>query len=145
MSNDFSLLIRVRYSECDTQGVVFNARYGDYVDIAATEYFRVIFGGYQNILKAGFDNQVVNLTINWRSSAQFDDVLNIRVNTAKIGTSSFTLNMLISNHNTQQTVAEAQITYVMVDSKNYQKTPIPDMIKSKLENAGKGGVINQAG
>jgi len=36
----FRLLLRVRYGECDAQQVVFNARYGDYVDVAATEFYR---------------------------------------------------------------------------------------------------------
>ena len=34
----FELLLRVRYSECDAQEVVFNARYADYADLAATEF-----------------------------------------------------------------------------------------------------------
>ena len=40
----FRLLLRVRYGECDAQQVVFNARYGDYVDVAATEFYRAVFG-----------------------------------------------------------------------------------------------------
>lgn len=36
----FSTCLRVRYSEVDPQGVVFNARYLDYADIGMTEYLR---------------------------------------------------------------------------------------------------------
>jgi acyl-CoA thioester hydrolase len=36
----FRYYLRVRYSECDSQKVVFNARYGEYVDLAVTEYVR---------------------------------------------------------------------------------------------------------
>ena len=32
------VLIRVRYGECDAQGVLFNARYMDLVDVAFTEF-----------------------------------------------------------------------------------------------------------
>jgi acyl-CoA thioesterase FadM len=33
---------RVRWSETDAQGVVFNARYLDYADVAVTEYWRAV-------------------------------------------------------------------------------------------------------
>ena len=33
----FRLRLRVRYNECDAQGIVFNARWVDYVDIAVGE------------------------------------------------------------------------------------------------------------
>ena len=46
----FRFRFRVRYGECDAQGVVFNARYGDYVDIAVNEYIRTLFGDYQRLL-----------------------------------------------------------------------------------------------
>ena len=36
IKNQFTLLLRVRYGECDAQEVVFNARYADYIDIAMT-------------------------------------------------------------------------------------------------------------
>lgn len=32
--------LRVRYGECDAQKVVFNARYGDYMDVAVLEFMR---------------------------------------------------------------------------------------------------------
>jgi acyl-CoA thioesterase FadM len=40
----FRYLLRVRYGECDAQKIVYNARYGDYVDLAATEFLRAIWG-----------------------------------------------------------------------------------------------------
>ena len=33
-SHPFRYYMRVRFQECDAQHVVFNARYGDYIDIA---------------------------------------------------------------------------------------------------------------
>lgn len=45
MNMPFTVVIRVRYGECDQQGVVFNARYGDYINTAALEFLRVTLGG----------------------------------------------------------------------------------------------------
>ena len=40
MSQRFRYYVRVRYQECDAQHVVFNARYGDYIDLACFEFLR---------------------------------------------------------------------------------------------------------
>jgi acyl-CoA thioester hydrolase len=85
MSSKFTLKLRVRYAECDAQQVVFNARYADYIDVAATEYIRALFGGYQNLIARGMDTQVVNMNISWKAPARFDDVLEIIVTPEKIG------------------------------------------------------------
>ena len=69
----FRLLLRVRYGECDAQQVVFNARYGDYVDVAATEFYRAVFGSYQALLEQGLDSQVVRMVTDWSAPARFDD------------------------------------------------------------------------
>ena len=39
----FSHRLRVRYGECDAQGIVFNANYLAYVDVALTELWREAF------------------------------------------------------------------------------------------------------
>ncbi|MEQ9510770.1 MAG: hotdog domain-containing protein, partial [Alloalcanivorax xenomutans] len=77
MSEPFRYRLRVRYSECDAQHVVFNARYGDYVDLAMTEFMRALGRDYGALLARGLDNQVVKLTLEWKASARFDDVLEI--------------------------------------------------------------------
>ena len=40
MTERFRYYLRVRYQECDAQKVVFNARYGDYIDQACIEFLR---------------------------------------------------------------------------------------------------------
>src|SRR3979490_1096372 len=40
----FRYYLRVRYIECDAQKVVFNSRYGEYVDVSINEFLRAIGG-----------------------------------------------------------------------------------------------------
>ena len=47
MGEPFTHHLRVRYAECDAQGVVFNAHYLAYFDTSLTELWRAAFGGYQ--------------------------------------------------------------------------------------------------
>jgi len=141
----FKLLLRVRFGECDSQKVVFNARYGDYVDIAATEYFRALFGGYSSLVEQGIDYQVVRLVTEWKSSAKFDDVLSITVETIKTGNTSFVMKFDFRDYETGREVASAEQVCVMVTVGDYKKLPIPIKIKEILERGAPGVVANYSG
>ncbi len=85
----FTYYLRVRYGECDAQKVVFNSRYGDYVDVAVNEFLRAL--GYESQLVSGeLDFQLVKQTTEWRGPARFDQVLAASVYASRIGTTSFT-------------------------------------------------------
>jgi acyl-CoA thioester hydrolase len=141
----FTLLLRVRYGECDAQHVVFNARYGDYADIAMNEFLRAVLGGYDRLLAAGMDTQVVRLETDFRSPARFDEVLAISVETSAIGNTSFALTMQMTLHPAGRLVATTTATYVMVTARAHQKMRVPDDIRSLLQAGAPGRAVNQAG
>ncbi|MGB3665483.1 MAG: thioesterase family protein [Bermanella sp.] len=141
----FTYLLRVRYSECDAQKVVFNGRYSDYVDIAVGEFMRAIWGDYNELLNAGFDNQVVSYAINWQGPAHFDDVLACEVYAKHIGNTSFSFSVDFKRVDQEQTIAQAEIVYVMVDASTHEKKPIPAHLKVLLEKGASGMVVNHAG
>ena len=47
--------LRVRYHECDAQGIVFNANYFAFFDVALTELWRERFGSYESLVEAASD------------------------------------------------------------------------------------------
>lgn len=142
---DFTHLLRVRYSECDAQKIVFNGKYAEFVDIAATEFTRAIWGHYNDVLAMGVDSQVVNLNISWKAPSAFDDVLAIEVKAGRIGNSSYTLAFNIVNYASGAEIATAEIVYVMVSATEFSKMTIPSELKRKLEQGAPGVVINHAG
>lgn len=141
----FRFRFRVRYGECDAQSVVFNARYADYVDIAVNEYIRTLFGDYQNLLDQDLDIQVVSLTVNYRAPARFDDVLEARIRAGRIGNTSFTVHLEFFRFGDEELVAEADITYVLIQPSKMAKTPIPANVRDKLEVGRPGVLISHAG
>lgn len=145
MEEGFTHLLRVRYSECDAQKVVFNAKYIEYIDVAVTEYMRSLFGGYNRLLEMGLDNQVVALHVDWKASARFDDVIAIGIRTQAIGNTSFQLKLTFVNNQSKETIATADITYVMVSTDTYQKTPVPAQLRALLNSGGAGVISNHAG
>lgn len=145
MSQPFRVLIRVRYAECDAQLVVFNARYGDYVDLATTEFMRVLFGSYQAVMEMGYDYQVVRLATDYKSAAKFDDVLSISVAVTKLGNSSFSYQLEFREYFSDRLVAVTEIVYVMMTCPAYEKISIPDFFREKLQQGAPDQILNYAG
>lgn len=141
----FTCLLRVRYAECDGQLVVFNARYADYIDVAMTEFFRVAMGGFKVLLDQGLDNQVVSLHIDWLASAKFDDVLALAVTTNRVGSTSYTFDISITEVDANRLIAKCKIVYVMVDTQHYQKAAVPDWVREKLVSNTSLPTVNQSG
>ncbi|MDX1587665.1 MAG: thioesterase family protein [Oleiphilaceae bacterium] len=141
----FQYRLRVRYAECDAQGVVFNARYADYVDLAINEYIRTLFGDYQRLLERDLDVQVVSMNLNWQAPARFDDVLCVDVLPGRIGNSAFGVSLRFHDYAAGHAIADASVTYVMVVPSRGGKTPIPGDLREKLAAGAPGQCISHAG
>lgn len=139
MTEPFRYLFRVRYGECDAQGIVFNARWGDYVDIAVTEFARALFDG-----DLGGDWKLVKQTLEWRASARFDDVLVARVRTLRVGTTSFAIATEFRRLGADSALALAETIYVMTGPDS-AKRPVPDPARAALERGAPGVVVDHAG
>ncbi|MGI9133344.1 MAG: acyl-CoA thioesterase [Rhodoferax sp.] len=145
MPTPFVFLLRVRYGECDAQQVVFNARYGDYADVAVTEFFRVLFGGVQGLLAQNLDTQVVRMVVDWQAPARFDDVLALHVQTLRVGNTSFQIGMQIENFASKTAIADVDLTYVLVSADAHTKVSVPETLRQQLLAGAPGQVINQSG
>ena len=75
MSDVFRHRIRVRYGECDLQGVVFNANWLAYFDVVITELWRDRVGDYMDMIERGVDMVVAEAGVRFRAPARFDDVV----------------------------------------------------------------------
>jgi acyl-CoA thioester hydrolase len=140
----FRYLMRVRYGECDAQGVVYNPRYGEYVDLAGTEFLRAALAP-RNVFDGSFEFQVVKLLIEWRGPARFDDVLDISVRCTAVGTSSYTLGFEMRRHGTEAVLVTATSVCVHVDPKVWTKSPLPQDLRHAIENGAPGQIVNHAG
>ncbi len=140
----FRYLLRVRYAECDAQKVVFNARYGDYIDLAVTEFFRAL--GYGSALVDGrLDYQLVKQTLEWKGPARFDQVLAVAVRSVRLGSTSFVLATEFRTHGEDPVLAQGETIYVLVDAESLKKRVIPDDLRAALERGARGTVIDHAG
>ena len=78
MAEPFRHRLRVRWSECDLQGVVFYPQYLAYLDHTVTELWRAAIGPYTEMIpEHGVDMVVAEAGMRYRGSARFDDELEI--------------------------------------------------------------------
>jgi acyl-CoA thioester hydrolase len=145
MSQAFRYRLRVRYNECDAQKVVFNARYGDYIDLASVEFLRAILPRPQDLISGAFDYQLVKQTIEWKAPIRFDDVAEVSVWCKHIGRTSFTLAFEFRVLGNPALCASADTIYVLVDSATLTKTPLPLDASQALQQGGTGLLVDHAG
>jgi acyl-CoA thioester hydrolase len=82
--------LRVRYGECDPQGIVFNANYLLYFDVAFTELWRAAVGPWQEMVARGIDAVVAEANLDFRAPARYDDILALRAQVTRLGTTAIT-------------------------------------------------------
>lgn len=140
----FRYYLRVRYGECDQQGVVYNARYGEYVDLASTEFLRAAMAPL-NCFDGTFEFQVVKLVVEWKAPARFDDTLAIDVSLKGLGTTSYTLSYALRRAGAEEAIVTAETVNVYVDPKAWTKAPLPEEFRARLTAAAKGQVVDHAG
>jgi acyl-CoA thioester hydrolase len=143
MTLPFRYYLRVRYSECDAQKVVFNARYGDYVDLATSEYFRAI--GFGSELASGeVDFQLVKQTFEWKGPARFDQVLEVSVAATRLGNTSFTIASEFRVAGEDRVIVTAETVYVLVSHPALAKMTIPDQLRTAIQEGAPGKTIDHA-
>ncbi len=132
VDSPFRHRFRVRYAECDPQGVVFNAHYLAYADLVMTELWREgVPGGYPAMIDAGADMVVAEANLRFRSSARFDDEIDAQLAVTRLGTTGMTT--LIRLLSDGELVCEIDLRHVFVAADGSGKVPIPDTVRNGLE------------
>jgi acyl-CoA thioester hydrolase len=144
MTSPFKYYVRVRYQECDAQGVVFNARYGDYVDLAITEFIRASMPG-RDPFDGSFEIQVVRQLIEWKAPARFNDVLEVSTRVARFGKTSFTVGFELRIAGTADVIVTAELVYVALHKETWTKRSLTDKERDLLESGARGKIVDHAG
>jgi acyl-CoA thioester hydrolase len=126
--------LRVRWSECDLQGVVFYPQYLAYLDHTVTELWRMAVGPYTDMIPAhGVDMVVAEATMRYRGSARFDDELEITAAVTRLGDTSVTTKFTIERTGDGALLTECELRHVFVDPADFTKRAMPDGIRAGLE------------
>jgi acyl-CoA thioester hydrolase len=123
--------IRVRYGETDQMGVVYHGNYALYFEEARTDALRKIGITYKSLEEEGVMMPVVNLTIDFKRPAKYDDLLTIRTTLSELPTVKIVLTYKVFN---EQSVllATGSSVLVFVDMQTNRPTRCPEHLYQKF-------------
>jgi acyl-CoA thioester hydrolase len=119
-----SYRIRIRYNECDVQGVVFNANYLIYVDETLERWFADVLGA------GAVDMMVKKATVEWHSSATHGEILELDPVVSRWGKTSYDLT--VTGRVGERQVFTATMVYINVIPGTKTPAPVPEHVKALL-------------
>ena len=134
MPEPFRHRLRVRWSECDLQGVVFYPQYLAYLDHTVTELWRAAVGPYTEMIpEHGVDMVVAEAGMRYRDSARFDDELEISASVTRLGETSITTEFKIERVADSALLTEGELRHVFIDPADFTKSAMPERVRAGLE------------
>ncbi len=119
---------KIRYSDTDAQGIVFNANYARYFDDALTDLFDLVgypWGEVEIVMR--------RTEIDFHSTARLGDVLVTGARVERIGTTSLTMQLATWDEASRRTVAEARQVQVVVSGDDFRPIPVPAELVAAIE------------
>jgi YbgC/YbaW family acyl-CoA thioester hydrolase len=128
----FAHRMRVRWAEVDKQGIVFNAHYLMYFDVAITEYYRALGYPYpEGLAQDGTDLYVKKAGVEYHASAGYDDEIDVCVRVARLGRSSFEFQLEI--YRADQLLVGGAVVNVNADPETRKSAPLPDFLRTAIK------------
>src|ERR1700712_1709293 len=124
--------VRVRWSEIDAQGIVFNPNYLVYADLAMTEYMRALGLPYSEcVARYGADWFAIRSEVDFWGSAVFDDELELAARVEYLGTTSYRVRVAIFRGD--DVLTQVRMTYVNASVRDKKPTPLADDFIARIE------------
>jgi acyl-CoA thioester hydrolase len=127
----YAAFTRVGFSETDAQGVVYYGRYMPYFDLARTEYHRHL----GRITLGGVDFAMRATTVEYLAGARFDDLLEVFVRVARIGTTSITYEHAayrMDDDDNDELMVTSSATLVCIDLAGRKAVPVPGTFRERV-------------
>ena len=121
---------RLRFSDCDAQGIVYNPTYLVYWDDAFTDYMDAIGCPWNFMVANGDDVVLARTEIDYRRSARMGQVVSTTARVVGIGRSSITFEYLTTESG--ETVVEGRQVQVIVDHETMQPKTVPAYLREMI-------------
>jgi acyl-CoA thioester hydrolase len=100
--------LRVRYGECDPQGI----------------------GPWQEMVERGIDAVVAEASLEFRAPARFDDVLTLTAQVTRLGRTAITTDIDVLRG--EDPLVHGRLRHVCVSTDTWRKTDMPDWVRAGL-------------
>jgi YbgC/YbaW family acyl-CoA thioester hydrolase len=128
--SDFRFLepLRVRWCEVDMQKIVFNGHYLMYFDTAVAGYWRALAMPYHDTMEhLQGDLYVRKATLEYESSARYDEQLAVGVRCNRIGNSSVVFSAAVFRG--ERRLVHGELVYVFADPSTQTSRPVPTALR----------------
>lgn len=130
----FSTDLRVRFSETDAQGVVHNAVYLVWFEIARIDYLGRFPGGYKGLVADhGVNVTTTESYVRYRAGCRFDDELRVWTRVTDLRGARFRFEYAIERVSEPDgVVAEGWTAHACVDAHTLRPTRMPEWLGQTL-------------
>ncbi|HLK45421.1 MAG TPA: thioesterase family protein [Acidimicrobiales bacterium] len=129
----FSTPIRVRFAETDAQGIVHNANYPVWFEVARVAYLEAYAGGYQRLRELGLEAVVLETHVRYLQPTRFDDRLQVHARCVDVRGARFRYEYAIERAG--ELVADGWTAHATVDGGTFRPTRIPDWLREAISAA----------
>lgn len=125
--------IRVRYGETDQMGIVYHGNYALYLEMGRIEWLRKLGISYKAMEENGIMLPVVSLNLNYKKSAGYDEVINVKTQLKNMPTAKIEFDYEITNEK-GDLLTTASTTLVFIDKGTNRPIRAPKYFLDALEN-----------
>lgn len=126
-------LIRVRFNEVDSWGVVWYGNYFSYIDVARCEVLEKFDLLPDTLVKMGYTAPVYNITSTFKSPARFNDPLVIRISLRPQKSAKLVFIFQILHADTKKLIMRGETTQVLLNSEGYMIYKLTGDLAEKIE------------
>lgn len=121
----------VRFSECDPAGIVYNGNFLMYVELAMSDIWDEVCGGYLALQELGYLIPVVSTELNFHRPMRPGTDFVTSAQIIRLGNSSMKTKVAVESE--EGLVLDGILNHVLVDAKTLKSTPIPDHLRERLQ------------
>lgn len=125
--------VRVRFAETDAQGIAHHASFVVWLEVARVAYWAEHAGGYRGIQEQGLEALTTGLTIDYRATAAFDDVLTIFVRCVDVKGARFRYEYRVERDG--ELIATAETLHATVNAATHAPTRVPPWFVEAIARA----------
>ena len=130
----FSTDLSVRFAETDAQGVVHNAVYLVWFELARVEYLARFDGGYPGLREQGVEALTLESHVRYLSPARFADRIRIHARCGDLRGARFRFDYAVEREN-GELVADGWTAHACVDARTFRPTRVPPWLAAAITEA----------
>lgn len=127
-------LQKIRYSDCDPQGIVFNGNYGRYWDDAVSDWLEEAGLGGTDLGGTGLDVVAARMEIDFVSPATIGDTLSTEVVVETFGNTSMTVGITTRRVSDDSVITRGREVIVFVDPAHFTPVTVPELVRSAIQS-----------